>query len=311
MSGIFYAPFERRLNEPFRYGGRELLSRKGFLLSRGGPGEGEIAEASPLPGHSPDSLEQVQAALEGNGPRTAALEFALSCLGAPEAGPHEVQSNCLVPWRGLEGTLSAVESFLCRGFTHCKLKVSPENAGEIPPLIEKFPRARFRLDANQSLNPELLAALLRALETKGLLSSVDYLEEPYAGFWNQAPAHPGVSYAADESAPTALLSPRNRPSVLVLKPSVQGSLGGLAELMQKLEKVGVRAVITSALEAEPGRRAILRFLSRRAHEVAGMCAGFLFEESFFPDSPVFPSLPEPSKQERAWIASLPWKESAL
>lgn len=311
MSGIFYALFERKLREPLRYGGREVASRFGFLLSNGAPGEGEIAEASPLPGHSPDSLEQVRAALEGRGPRTAALEFALSCLEAPEAGPHEVHSNCLVPWQGHEETRRQLEACLRRGFTHCKLKIGPENVADVPALIETFPRARYRLDANQSLNAELLAALLRSLEERGLLGSIDYIEEPYHGFWKQAPAHTGVSYAADECAPTALLSPRNRPAVLVLKPTVQGSLDSLAELLSKLEKMQVRPVITSSLEAEPGRRAIIRFLSRRAHEVAGLCTGSLFADNFMPDAPAFPSVPEASGHERRWLASLPWKESAL
>lgn len=307
---IFYAPYERKLREPFRYGSREIHSRRGFLLSKAAPAEGVIAEASPLPGHSQDSLEQVEAALTRAGAPSAALEFALSCLENSFTGPHEVRSNCLVPFASIASAERVLEDFLRRGYTHCKLKLNPENALQVPHLIRSFPRARYRLDANQTLNRDLLSALLKELETAGHLSSIDYIEEPYSGFWNERFPHPGVSYAADESASLALLSPHNPPSVLILKPTVQGSLEKLPPLMRNLEERGIRTVLTSALEAEPARRAIQRFLSCRAHEVAGLSTGFIFSESYMPDQPALPEVPGPTEAEQAWIRSLSWREAA-
>lgn len=309
-SKIFFAPFERKLREPFRYGQSALVSRRGFLISMGAPGEGLIAEASPLPGHSSDSFEQVETALLRGGAPTPALEFALSCLENSVTGPHEVRSNCLVPFASAASAERALEDFLQRGFTHCKLKLNPENALQVPQLIRSFPRARYRLDANQSLSPDLLSALLKELEAFGLLSSIDYIEEPYSGFWNERFPHPGVSFAADESAALALLSPHNPPSVLILKPTVQGSLEKLPPLMLALEDRGIRTVLTSALEAEPARRALQRFLSCRPHEVAGLSTGFLFSESYMPDRPALPEVTGPSEAEQAWVRSLRWREAA-
>lgn len=311
MSGrFFFAAFERALKEPFRYGDIELRTRRGFLVSRQPGGAGLVAEAAPLPSHSPDTFEQLEAALEGRGPRTASLDFALSCLSdLSTPGPHEVHSNFLVPLRSPEDSERALGLAMERGYTHCKLKVSPENLEQVPQLMKVFPRARYRLDANGALSPELLSRLLHQLDLGNLLAAVDYLEEPYSRFWDQPFSGPKISFAADETAALSLLTAPNPPSVFILKPAALGSLEALSSYLDTLRRQNVRAVVTTTLEAEPGRRALLRYLSRREHEVAGLSTGFLFAENYLPDQPAWTSVPGPSEHEAAWTRSLRWKEA--
>ncbi|MFX7029285.1 hypothetical protein ABTH93_20310, partial [Acinetobacter baumannii] len=57
---LYYAPFERPLLTPFTYGAKSLTERRGFLLKRGN----FVSEASPLPGHSVDTFEEVEQTLE-------------------------------------------------------------------------------------------------------------------------------------------------------------------------------------------------------------------------------------------------------
>lgn len=269
-----------------------------------------MAEASPLPSHSPDTFGQLEAALEGRGPRTASLEFALSCLGdLATPGSHEVHSNFLVPLRSPDEAERALGLAMERGYTHCKLKVSPENLEQIPQLMKGFPRARFRLDANGSLSHELLSRLLHQLDTGNLLPSVDYLEEPYPGFWDNKFGGPEISYATDETAALSLLSAPNPPSVFILKPAALGSLEALSSYLDALRRQNARAVVTTTLEAEPGRRALIRYLSHREHEVAGLSTGFLFAENYLPDQPAWPSVPPVSEAEASWVRSLHWKEA--
>lgn len=317
-AAICFAPFEKELRMPFVYGSQSLLTRRGFLL-RKQLGEGfHYAEASPLPGHSRDSYEQVAMALEGNRkPSPPSLQFALECLARAERPfSHPVRSNALLPAAPPEQMLAQLRAFAEIGYTHCKIKISAATFSAVPGLMEKFPRMRFRLDANRSLNPASLRELLGLLGKSNLLGQVDYIEEPFEGIWNDPSfVDTPLSFAADESAPDLssvrnLLSARNPPSVFVLKPAIQGGLQATADLLEELRSRKLRGIVTSSLEAEPGRRALLAFLSENSGEVAGLCTGFLFKENFLADRPIWNSLPGPEKAEQEWLSKLPWKDSA-
>jgi len=316
-SPISFAPYVRKLKISFAYGSRKLEERRGFLLRKKSVRGFCYSEAAPLPGHSQETLDQVEKALRKHtGAPPPSLRFALECLEM-ENGPHfPVRSNALLQWRSYPEASADLKLFREQGYTHCKIKIAASILEEIGELIEANPNFLFRLDANQSLTPNELQRFLRIIEKRRIASKIDYLEEPFAEIWHsKAFANTPIKYAADESAhslqaSTELLDSLNPPGVFIVKPAVQGGLEDLSILLDRIRMRSARAVVTSTLETEVGRRAILSFVSQRKHEVAGLSTGFLFQEKYLDDCPSWPALPTISFEEQAWLDSLSWEESA-
>jgi len=312
---ISYAPFERELRATFRYGSKTVDTRRGFILRRLNTGKAHYAEASPLPGHSLETLEEVALALElGKLKSSPSLCFAMEALDY-EGGNLPVRSNALLQAGTLEEARAELLGFLKQGYTHCKIKLGVLSVSEIADLMDANSDFLFRLDANRTLNPRSLDALIKQLDHRRLLDRIDYLEEPFEEIWQSADfSNAPLAFAADESAPTGeravdLLSAKNPPKVVILKPTVQGSLTALSSLLDVLAEKKIRTVITSAIETEVGRRAILAFLSRHAREVAGISTGFLFKQNYLEDRASWASVPPISSAEQAWLDSLRWQES--
>lgn len=312
-----YAPFSRPLREPFRYGNQTITNREGFLLSDGT----HFSEASPLPGHSLDSLPLVKkalqdtASLEARDSLPASLRFALDGLAAQKkAGKFPVRTNALLPWRGIENSRSDLRDLFGRGFRTFKLKISHASWEQQFELLREFPEANFRLDANQSLHPDDLEKIGAAIERMSLKGRIEYLEEPFKEIW-QAPAWQSFSVplAADESAPgldaaRALCAAPNSPQVIVVKPTVWGGLSSLESGLCELARGGKKLVLTSSLEAEAGRRSILAYLSQNESCVSGLSTGFLFARDFLGDRAEWDEVPAISAAERDFIDSLSWKD---
>lgn len=321
---LWFAPFSRPLRAPFSYGNRTVGVREGFVLRKSVAGEFLYAEASPLPGHSIDTLAAVEQALRRasaaqllvNSPDQKdlppSLRFALESLEPLRPGKFPVRANALLPWEGIEKARARLEQIESAGFTHCKVKLSAQNLEFQLSLLEEFPRIRFRLDANLQLSAETLDRLIRLLGARGLLSQVDYLEEPFCGVWEMSSFRDSpLPLAADESSPgpaqaLELLEAANAPSVYIVKPTVAGGLLSLNPFFGKLKAAGKRVVITSALEMEPGRRAILTLLSQNQSEVSGLATGHLFRENFLVDLPLWSEIPAPSQKEAKFLGSLAW-----
>jgi O-succinylbenzoate synthase len=320
---ISYAPFERALAQPFHYGDRILSTRCGILLQK----NGIYSEATPLPGHSSDNLPEVLHILstrpcgeildavesEQSG-IPPSLRFALEGLKIQEKpGSHTVRSNALLPWTHLDDAKAKLGQFRRDEYKVCKLKINPRNWKEQLPLIEENPDFLFRLDANCSFSAGDLGALVKELETKKLLSQVEYLEEPFDEIWTlESFKNCPISFAADESAANpfvalSLLEEKNPPSVFIVKPTVSGGLFSLQKFLNDIRASGRKFVVTSALEGEAGRRNIIAFLSHESSEVAGLSTGCLFQESFLNDSSVWSGVPPISAMERGFMASLTWR----
>jgi O-succinylbenzoate synthase len=282
------------------------------------------AEASPLPGHSSDSLETVIEAMDNlSAPSHAgrlppALRFALDSFSLalrPAEHFNPVGSNALLAWQGMKATSESLARAAHAGYSVFKLKLYPENARELPEFLreQRHPGRKFRLDANRSLNQDEAADFLAQIARLGLTDAVDYIEEPYSGFWD-APVPASVPIAADESLDSAesifrLLDSPHSPAAFVLKPTVLGSLTELGEIMTELRSAGKRAVVTSTFESEVGRRSLIQFLAGQTNEEThGISTGFLFRENFLPDQAEFASLPAPAPAESAWLSSLVWRE---
>lgn len=320
MNGeIHYAPFERPLKTPFAYGSARMESRRGFLLRKSQGNSFAYAEASPLPGHSLDTYADVENALaQGGGSALPSLNFALECLARSPMPIKQfvVRSNALVPESPPAELEEKIRLASQTGYSCCKLKISPFSVSALPTVLEKFLNMKFRLDANRSLNPTLLEALSNELESRGALGRIDYLEEPFDGIWqDKAFRKFQIPLAADESAADPksarrLLSSSSPPSIFVIKPTVFGGFKAVASFLAELKDSGSRGVITTALETETGRRAILSYLSSEPHEVAGLSTGLLFRENYLEDQATWNSIPAISSREQAWLDSLPWKAAA-
>ena len=323
-----FAVFDRPLSQSFRYGDRELQNRRGVLLRLQQGNQFFCSEASPLPGHSPDTLEDVMQALHHLGSTEltrqlsqaapdlpAALRFALEGLSALIARPKffPVRSNALLTETKSGRWHEEVSWLVERGYSHFKLKVRPDNVASIPDQVAALRDQRVRLDANRSLQAGQLADLFRALSDRNLLRQIDYLEEPLANWDHPLLRDSPLPLAADESAGSPsqimeMVAGRFCPNVFILKPTVLGGLRSLSPLVRQLASLGRRAVFTTALESEAGRRAIFAFLgSEPSQEVHGLSTGFLFRDNFLPDAAEISCLPATAPAEEAFLRQLDWR----
>lgn len=308
MRGLAWAVYRRALASPFRYGARELREREGVALRLPHNGKFIYAEASPLPGHSRETLAEVVASLEAGGANPGpALSFGLAALETQATNgsllPFPIRTNGLLPWRGgTESTLRLAE-LATQGFTCFKLKVPADQWEPALELVAAHPAFRFRLDANGTLDSSIAPILARWAPR---LRNLEYVEEP--GSWTSPwLSEARVAFAADESAADPAAWPSLRaasapPAFWIAKPTVSGPLtSGPAP----------RTVFTSSMEAEPGRRALIAWLGAtadRAREAAGLATGFLFSENYFPDLPIYTELPALTEAEERWLASLEWRK---
>lgn len=325
MSAVLtYAPFERPLLTPFRYGDKSISTRRGFVLQRASL----VSEASPLPGHSLDTFEQVGTALErypgaellefaagGHGEIPASLRFALEGLVAQKnPGTNPVRSNALLRWKPLKDMQTQLGQLERAGYRHVKVKLPARKWEPLLELIESHPAFLFRLDANLTLSAPVLEKIVTALAARSLLERVEYLEEPFPNVWDlESFRGSPLALAADESAPGAeaalrLFDRKNAPSVFIVKPTVAGGLFSLSGFLSTLKAAKKKAVFTSSLEAEPGRRSIISYLSRSPQGVSGLSTGHLYLANFLGDQAEWGKVPEPSAAEKSYLETLPWRE---
>ena len=320
---LAYAPFERPLVAPFRYGNKSLSVRRGFVLRKN---NALYSEASPLPGHSMDDFAEVgrilstRSAAELQDPESRpslppSLRFALEGFTAQESpGIFPVRTNALLRNTTVEDARAQLGAMGRAGYRVCKCKLAADNWESIVDLVDEFSPFRFRLDTNLAFDPPRLESLLTALETRSLLARVEYIEEPFPGIWDMAAFHGSpVPLAADESAANPglalrLLARVNPPSVFVVKPTVAGGLLSLEGFLRDLKAAGKKFVFTSAIESEAGRRSLLAFLSRQPRDVSGISTGYLFRENFLEDRAEWTAVPPVGAAEQKYLATLPWKE---
>ncbi|MEM6369775.1 MAG: enolase C-terminal domain-like protein [Myxococcota bacterium] len=220
------------------------------------------AEAAPLPGHSLESLEQVQAWLERWGagwpvPRSdlASLDFALSDLQLQLDG-HEsegdVHVNGLLDEVLRDDDLSAL---VAQGIDTVKVKVGRKGQADAEHrALSELTGFRIRADANRGMgddfDPDAWAAL-----------ALDLFEEPAP--WSRAVRWAGrLPLAWDETvrelAPDDLLT-GIRPRAVVLKPTLMGSFERLEAWARAARGAGRRVIFSHAYESELGLAALLRW----------------------------------------------------
>lgn len=233
--------------------------RRGLLIRGRG---GRLGEASPLPGRSIDTIEDVLAAI-ATGRSTPSLDFARWAIATPRTHGSVTSQVLLDDPREVVGR---AESTRAQAY---KLKLRPaDDLGVLSALRRAAPHAKIRVDANRSFaRPSEVP--WDALAAAG----VEWIEEPCAGL--DARLDAPVPIALDETllddpeGARALLRAQ-RVAAVVLKPTLLGAERCLA-LADEARALGVRAIVSHAFESEVGRQAAEELARRIApREVHGL-----------------------------------------
>ena len=257
------------LNRPLVLKGQTYTTRDGVLLER----DGDWAEASPLPGFSSESVEDVIAALRDQSSdaekNPASLAFALSALQTPIVGRLEVPLNLLL-MGDRDRVLASAKSVTVSDCDAVKLKVGRgELAADIQlvrQVRELLPeRVRLRLDANQAWELEQACRFADALEGVEL----EYIEEPLRdpNQLEELFARTGIRYALDETllgtGSETLLEKWPHTAALICKPTLLGGRSAIESLMA----TGKLLVFSSAFESGIGIARIMQLAAEFSPEI--------------------------------------------
>ncbi|MCH2177470.1 MAG: o-succinylbenzoate synthase [Mariniblastus sp.] len=257
----FRIPFKA----PVLLKGRSYTGRQGVLLES----KGQWSEASPLPGFSSETIDEVVAALRGKQKPPASLNFALSALDEPFIESLSVPYNFLLLGAAKQIAERAVECQLsnCRAV---KIKVGQDSLEGDIELVKEVREAlpenmELRLDANQAWGFEEAVSFVESLEDLDF----QYIEEPLRDPLRMEELHrlTGVKYALDESLVDAnSLDPWPSAAALICKPSL---LGG-RQAVEELARSGKPIVFSAAFESGVG---IMRIIQLAAEFSPNIPAG--------------------------------------
>jgi o-succinylbenzoate synthase len=268
--------FRRRLSEAPASAAGSWSERSGVLLVlEDAEGHVGLGEASPLPGYSSDDLAAAAQTLRALDLRTphlaaeapasarAALAAALLDLDARQAGEPAwkrfvngaPEPLALTQWLPAEPerALAVARRALERGLRSFKVKLEPGSSAGLTLLRalrrEHGDRIGLNADANASLGPDELSALLPALREL----SLNWLEEPTR---EPLTASIGIPLALDESLRTRPVDfARARAlgvTTLVLKPTTLGGLGPALALARAATAYDIAAIASHTLEGPVG-----------------------------------------------------------
>ncbi|NUO47285.1 MAG: O-succinylbenzoate synthase [Polyangiaceae bacterium] len=279
--------------------------REGLLLAlEDDDGTVGLGEATPLPGFSPDTLAEAEAALEsfdwGSGwdsadrqslralapsARFAVETAALDLRGLREGTPlaallGATRSRAPVPIGALAGRLgddpeSAARDALARGAALLKVKSSGRDLEQDCAALRRLraalgPAARLRVDLGGALDVADVPRFLEAFAEAG----VEAVEEPCSGRALATLGRMPIPWLADETlvdeALHAALIENPACAGLVLKPTVLGGLGPCLDLAVGAQKADKSVTITHAFEGPVARAAAAALALACGANVAGL-----------------------------------------
>ncbi|MEM9409621.1 MAG: o-succinylbenzoate synthase [Planctomycetota bacterium] len=255
--------FRIPLADPVVLKGKSYATREGVLFER----HGVWAEASPLPGFSKDSADDVIEAIKGNENQSAAFNFAMCSLNHPINSPLSVPYNSLLMGNPKE-ILTQAEKCGSSSCQTVKMKIGRNALHQDIELVQNVrqmlaPDIKLRLDANQAWAFDEAIEFLSA--TRAL--DIEYIEEPIrdANQLEELYSKTGVRYALDETLlhETTLTSWPNV-TALICKPTI---LGG-RKFVEKLAESGKPIVFSSAFESGIGVSHIVQLAAEFSPEVA-------------------------------------------
>ena len=272
-----------RFNIPFRspltLKGQAYTTREGLLLER----DGQWAEASPLPGFSPETIDDVIAAIKrlnvnsvdlDQAVDSPALKFALSSIGEKITTPISVPFNCLLVGDRDRILLSA-KACAGSGCNSAKLKLGKSTLEEDVALVREVrkllaPDVELRLDANQAWSFAQASEFARETEDIGFT----YIEEPLRdpARLEELFSQTGLKYALDESLVEDFLTGEiesrlaacPNAAAIICKPTI---VGGRASV-ERLAQSGKPVVFSAAFESGIGLARIVQLAHEFSPEVA-------------------------------------------
>jgi len=263
---IKFVPYSVDFLSPFKSSEGEISRRTGALVRVSLGSLVGYGEASPLPGYSRDSLEQVLVELQLLSQRRPSVEeflyssvlpslqFALSTALGDLLGKIENK-----PLRQLLSpeSLSSVkinqlgESPSSRPLT--KLKVSPGNCLEVTEKMDSVSETRFRLDANRTFGFEESINFFKDLSK----FNIEYVEEPFKSptlaQLEEFQSSTGLCVALDESLYLgdchleSFLS-SGAVAALVIKPGFLGSIQKTVEASSLARKLAKKVIFSSGFD---------------------------------------------------------------
>jgi len=255
--------FQIPLNRPLKLRERTHTFREGILLER----DGRWAEASPLPGFSAETIDDVVGALRGEQSAPASLAFALAAVNEP------IESILEVPWNYLllgerEDVLEGVEKCKASGCRAAKLKVGRNEMHADISLIrevrERLPNdVQLRLDANQAWTLQEASRFIGSLEN----IDFEYIEEPLQNpnDLEKLYSRTGVSYVLDETLlHSSSLDAWPNATALICKPTI---LGG-RKAVERLVATGKPVVFSAAFESGVGIARIVQLAAEFSPQLA-------------------------------------------
>jgi L-alanine-DL-glutamate epimerase-like enolase superfamily enzyme len=225
------------------------------------------------------------------------LQFAFESLFA-STGDQEVKSNAVF---SLDDQ-SFAQAF-AQGYRTFKIKVSPQYF-PVALLQQWSEQVNLRLDANGSFNVQEFLEAQKAVK-------VEYWEDPIKD--PRQIIYPQVAVALDQYVDCwdRVQEVLQMPAIshLVLKPTVLGGLRITESAIRACLAAGKKFTVTSSLEAEPGRRAILQMMSKiPSGGTSGLSTGKIFAQNFMPDMPNYRLPFSTSGSEQDWLTSLDWRK---
>ena len=263
--GFRFYRYRISLAKPLRLGGQDVVTRSGVLVHS--EASGGWGDASPLPGFSMETLEDVFKALTGSElDFPPSLRFALDSAANPPSRKAEqtlpVNALLMGDWDSVLGQAQAVAK---AGYRSVKLKVGRQSEliSEIE-LVKKVaqilrPDQRLRLDANRAWQLERAVEFADAVRDL----NIEYIEEPTASSDDLESfyAATAMPYALDETLLEKgdLLRYQNA-AALIVKPTL---LGGV-EKIRSLADCGVPLIFSSCFESGVGILNVARWAAEYA-----------------------------------------------
>lgn len=286
-------PYRLPFVTPLRTAAGVLGWREGVLVRVESDGFVGIGETAPLPGFGGESLEEAVAALEAWSPEGAlpvspaarhGAEQALLALEAARSGRTLAEMLCpapraRVPVNALVSDVAGALRAVRAGYRALKLKVG----FEVEDDLKRIRAVRdavgeqilLRLDANGGWT-EVLAR--RAIE--GLVPlSIEQIEEPVADLEAMARLRGPIPLAVDERCNS--LADLERVVALgaadrvIVKPMRVGGARAALSLVDAAREAGLEAIVTTSLEAAPGRLLALAVAAARDLPPCGLDTGGL------------------------------------
>lgn len=254
--------FQIPLSRPLKLKGTTYQKREGILLER----DGQWSEASPLPGFSIETLDDVIAAMRSEEPMPPSLQFALAGLETPLEVPVQIPFNHLL-LGSQQDVLLGVETCLNVGSRAVKLKVGQNSLASDIELVRKvselLPReVALRLDANRAWNMD------EALRFADQISGIDfeYIEEPLKDpqQLEELYSQTHIRYALDETLlHETNFDPWPNACAFICKPTF---LGGRAAI-ERLSDFGKPLVFSAVFESGIGVARIAQLAHRYSPEI--------------------------------------------